>query len=119
MDGLDAILNASDLLGVLIREVPVRLLIVSMAGCLLESPHWVCEGTIAAIHISVEGREYSDDIRIVGCSAISCGAAAYRIGTQFLWAKIPGDRSLRLVINQLQTRGDAQRYVRLTDWEQM
>ncbi len=100
MKDLDAILNASDVLGVLIREVPVKLLVISMAGCLFESSCRVDEGAVGTIHVTFDGQDYSD-------------------GGQFLWATVPDKRSLRLVINQLQTRGDAQRRVRLTDWKQM
>ncbi len=119
MKDLDAILNASDVLGVLIREVPVKLLVISMAGCLFESSCRVDEGAVGTIHVTFDGQDYSDDVRIIRCSFIRGAAAPFRLGGQFLWATVPDKRSLRLVINQLQTRGDAQRRVRLTDWKQM
>ena len=58
MKGLDAILNASELLGVLIREVRVKLLVISMAGCLLGSSCRVDEGATGAIRVAFDGRDW-------------------------------------------------------------
>lgn len=103
MDALDAMLRANDLVAVLGREVPVRLVDISGSGCLLESDNRLDPGTTGSLRVVVEGVEYSDDVRIMRCSPCEGSSTLYHVGAEFLWTTSPGDRSLRRIPTSLQS----------------
>ena len=102
MDVLDAILKANDLVAVLGREVPVRLVDISGSGCLLESSSRLEMGTTGSLRVIFEGVEYTDDVRIMRCRPCEGSSALYHLGAEFLWTSSPGDRSLRRIMASLQ-----------------
>ena len=102
MDRLDDILQASDLLGVLSRDVTVRMLNVSGSGCLVESGSPIEAGTTGVLRLRFDGQEFSDPVRITRCQQIEGAGATYRMGAEFLWTAAPGERSLRRVASRLQ-----------------
>lgn len=93
-----------DQLGVLTRERQVRLLNCSVSGCLLEMNARVPVGAIASIHITIEGRELSDDVQIVRCQPIAGAGDKYHVGAQFLWTQPLMKQSLRSALRA--ARGD-------------
>ena len=66
-DALDALLRASDLVAVLGREVVVRLMDISSAGCLLESNCRLEKGATGLLRVRFEDAEYMDDVRVMRC----------------------------------------------------
>ena len=58
------LLTGPSVIAVLGRDVVVRLLEISRSGCLLESSHAMPAGTIAALAIEIDGREYRDEVRV-------------------------------------------------------
>jgi len=102
VEQLDAILQASDVVAVLGRDVAVRLIDISNSGCMVQSEIRLAEGTTGTLRLSYGGVEYVDDVRIVRCQAPTVGDSWFRIGVQFLWTTHPGERSLRRVIAVLQ-----------------
>ena len=87
---------ASDVeLGVLARNMSVRLLEISRSGCLLESSHFVPIGTLGALSVVVDGTEYDDQVRVVRCQLVPGAGNTHRVGVEFLTLHLPGDRSLR------------------------
>ena len=102
MEALDAILRAHDMVAVLGRDVPVRLVDISGSGCLVQSETRIIEGTTGTLRLSYGEVDYADDVRIVRCQAPTVGDGWYRIGAQFLWTSHPGERSLRRVIAGMQ-----------------
>ena len=58
MDALDAILSARDLVAVLGRQVPVRLVEISTSGCLLESSSRLEKGTTGSLRVTFEDELY-------------------------------------------------------------
>jgi len=100
---IDAILRAHDVVAVLGRDVAVRLVDISNAGCLIQSETRLAEGTIGTLRLSVDGVDYTDDVRIVRCQPPVVGDSWFRLGVQFLWTTHPGERSLRRVIAGMQT----------------
>lgn len=80
-------------LGVLTREISLRVLNVSVLGCLLETPRPVEVGTLATVRVTIGGAEYSDDVHVVRCHPIA-GGSTYHVGTRFLWTAVPHSRSL-------------------------
>ena len=102
MDALDAILRSNDLVAVLGREVPVRLIDISSSGCLLESGSRLEKGTTGSLRVVFEGLEYSDDVRIMRCRPSEGSSSLYYLGAEFLWTTSPSERSLRRVLATLQ-----------------
>ena len=87
---------ASDVdLGVLARDMSVRLLEISRGGCLLESSHFVPVGTLGALSVVVDGTEYDDEVRVVRCQLVPGAGNTHRVGVEFLTLHLPGDKSLR------------------------
>ena len=102
MGGFDDILRGDDLIGVLARDIDVRLLNVSGSGCLVESRRRLEVGTTAALRLRVEGEEYSDDVLVTRCHEVQGAGATYHVGAEFLWTTPPGGRSLRRIATRLQ-----------------
>jgi hypothetical protein len=98
---IDDILRASDMLGVLGRQIRVRLLNVSGSGCLIEGGQALEAGTVADLRLHIDGTEYGDGVRITRCHRIEGAGATFRMGAEFLWTTHPGDRSLRRVASRL------------------
>lgn len=90
------------LMGVLARDVDVRLLNVSASGCLIESRRRIEAGTTGALRLMVEGEEYCDDVIVARCSEVQGAGATYHVGAEFLWTTPPGVRSLRRMAARLQ-----------------
>jgi hypothetical protein len=103
MDALDAVLRAADLVAILGREVPVRLIEISTSGCLLESNSRLELGTAGVLRVMFEDEAYQDDVRVMRCRGFEGSSPIYQIGAEFLWTTRPHERSLRRVIARLQT----------------
>ena len=101
-DALDSMLTAGDLVAVLGREVTVRLMDISSAGCLLESTSRLEKGATGLLRVHVEEAEYVDDVRVMRCQQSEGGSGLYQLGAEFLWTTTPNERSLRRVIAKLQ-----------------
>ncbi len=98
---LDAILQATDLVAVLGREVSVRLLDISASGCLLESASRIVLGATGSLIVTFDGKEYVDDVRIMRCLQSKAASGGYHVGAEFLWTKAPHERSLRRMVTHL------------------
>jgi hypothetical protein len=116
MHDLDRILGSDDLVGALTRDIPVWMLNVSASGCLLESGSRVDVGHTGVLTMTRDGREYTDDVRINRCSPVAGSSGRYLLGVQFLWTRIPGERSLRLIVRKLKAQEERTRF-RLTGLE--
>ena len=101
MDSIRFILRSNDLLAVLGREIPVRLVNISGSGCLVVTSSSLHEGATASMRLDLGGGEYTDDVRVVRCTRIE-GSSEYHLGVEFLWTTAPGERSMRRVIASLQ-----------------
>ena len=99
---LDAILQASDLVAVLGREVPVQLLDISASGCLLETASRIVLGATGSLIVTFDGKEYCDDVRIMRCLQSTGSSGGYQVGAEFLWTNAPHERSLRRMVTHLQ-----------------
>jgi PilZ domain len=110
-DALDALLGAADLVAVLGREVTVRLIDISSAGCLLESTCRLEKGATGLLRVRFGDAEYMDDVRVMRCQESEGASGFYQLGAEFLWTTSPHERSLRRVIAKLQ--GSAVRSVTL------
>ncbi len=88
-------LTGSNVIAVLGRDVVVRLLEISRSGCLLESSHPMPAGTIAELSIEINGREYMDEVRVSRSQLLAGVGERYAVGVEFLWLRLPWERSLR------------------------
>jgi len=88
-----------ELVGVLTREIPTRLIEISRSGCLLESTHRIEEGTVGALRIEVQGQRYSEDVRATRCVAIAGSGSSYLVGVEFLQTGRPDGTSIRRAIS--------------------
>jgi hypothetical protein len=99
---LDDILHADDLIGVLARDIDVRLLNVSASGCLVESQYRLESGTAATLRLQMDDEEYCDDVLVTRCHEVQGAGSTFHLGVEFLWTTPPGSRSLRRVATRLQ-----------------
>src|SRR5262245_45820287 len=81
---VDALQCQMELVGVLARYIPTRLIEISRSGCLLESGHRVEEGTVGALRLEVRGQIYAEDVRATRCVAVAGSGSSYLIGVEFL-----------------------------------
>ncbi len=81
------------LLGALVRQIPVRVLDMSLGGCLLESNVPVGHGTGGDLHVDVNGGTTSDGLRVCRCRLIHGAGAVFRLGAEFSPSR--NGRSLR------------------------
>jgi PilZ domain len=84
-----------ELVGVLARHIPTRLIEISRSGCLLESSHRIEEGTVGALRLEVRGQFYAEDVRATRCVAIAGSGSSYLIGVEFLQTARTDGTSLR------------------------
>ena len=89
------LITGPSVIAVLGRDVVVRLLEISRSGCLLESSHAMPEGTIAALSIEIDGREYMDEVRVSRSQLLAGVGERYAVGVEFLWLRLPREQSLR------------------------
>ena len=101
MDAIHFILRSNDLVVVLGREIPVRVVNISGSGCLVAATSALHAGATASLRLDFGNVEYTDDVRVVRCSRIE-GSSEYHMGMEFLWTTAPGERSIRRVSTILQ-----------------
>jgi hypothetical protein len=104
-DTLPEILSANDLVGVLARDVPVRVMNVSGSGCLVETTLRIDEGTTATLRVRIDGQEHRDPVQIMWCHRLAGSGETWRVGAEFLWTDVPDRRSLRRLASRLQQPG--------------
>jgi PilZ domain-containing protein len=85
-------------IGVILRDIPVRVIDASANGCLIECREPLPEGAVGLLEISGEDGPTVEPLRIRRSTEIAGGATRFRAGAQFLPLGAPGPRSVR---NQL------------------
>jgi c-di-GMP-binding flagellar brake protein YcgR len=101
VEAIRFILRSNDLVAVLGRDIPVRLLNFSGSGCLVATSTSVHEGATASMRLDIGGIEYTDHVRVVRCTRVE-GASEYHLGLEFLWIAAPDERSMRRLPASLQ-----------------
>jgi hypothetical protein len=90
-------------LAVLTRELRVRLLNCSAAGCLVETNVRLDVSTVASLTLHCDGRHFTDDVLVTWCKAIAGGGARYHAGLRFIWTAAAAPDTLRMMAHQLVT----------------
>lgn len=85
-------------IGVIVRDIAVRVLDASASGCLVESREPLPEGAIGVLEITGNEGRTVEPLRISRSTVIAGGSTRFRAGAQFLPLGAPGPRSVR---NQL------------------
>ena len=85
-------------IGVILRDIPVRVLDASANGCLVESGERLPEGAVGLLEVASEQGLTSEPLRINRSMEIAGGATRFRAGAQFLPLGAPRLTSVR---NQL------------------
>lgn len=75
--------NLFDSHAVLMRELCIRVINVSIGGCLIESQRWIEVGTIGTLKVRLGTEECKDDVEVVRCEAVR-GATVYHVGVRLL-----------------------------------
>jgi hypothetical protein len=82
-------------LAVLTRELDMRVVNISLSGCLLELSGPIEIGTLATLRLIVGGEVYTDDVHVIRCKEVD--EAVYHAGARFLWTTPPHRRSIRRI----------------------
>jgi hypothetical protein len=85
------------LVGALVRQVPLRLLDVSVSGCLFESPASISDGSVGYLDVAIDGRHRGETVRICRSVRIRGRVWPWITGAQFLTLAPPSPASLRRV----------------------
>ena len=93
-------LIAGDAVGVLARDVSVRLLNCSASGCLLETDSRLEVGTVASLRLMLNGRELADQIVVVRCQPIEGAGRRFHVGARFLELAPPTVATVRRVLGR-------------------
>lgn len=81
--------------GVLLRDVPVRLVDVSLSGCLLSTTHPIPSGAVGNLVVRMGTKQYQDTVHVVRTTQHQGVSHNVTLGSQFAWATRPGAASLR------------------------
>jgi hypothetical protein len=87
-----------DGVGVLARDVGVRLLNCSASGCLLESRSRLEVGTVGSLRLTLGDRELADQIVVVRCKQIEGAGGRFHVGARFLGLVPPTGATVRRVL---------------------
>ncbi|HMF93945.1 MAG TPA: PilZ domain-containing protein [Vicinamibacterales bacterium] len=90
-------MNKGESLGVLMREVRVRVVNISSVGTLLEGNKRMAVGTLGRLRLRFGDGEYVEDVEVVRCDAVE-GAGVFHIGVRFLFTTSRHNRSIRGVL---------------------
>src|SRR4051812_25714518 len=95
-------------LGILTRELGVRIINVSVSGCLIETPRRMEVGTVGTLRLRVGNEGYSDTVQVVRCQPIAGAGSMYHVGMKFLRTTPRHVRSIRHAVRSRRVgdRGD-------------
>ena len=86
------------------RQVTVRLMDISLTGCMFESHCALEEGTVGTLTVQIpQMGTYEDIVRVERAQAVAGRGQLYNVGARFMWTEAPGERSLRRLGHDLPT----------------
>jgi hypothetical protein len=87
-----------DEVGALKRQLRVRMLNCSAAGCLLETNGPIAIGTVGRLRVSFNGKEFDDPIQVVRCELMKDAADVHHVAAKFLSMTPPYAGTLRYMM---------------------
>lgn len=88
--------------GILVRQVPVRVLEISLSGCVLETPVQVCVPCAGELVLQINGEPHLDDVRLSRCNRVAGSGSVFRTAAEFLWTRGAGQKSVRWAAQNIQ-----------------
>lgn len=82
--------------GLLGRNLSVAVTEISRGGCLLECEAAIPEGVLGTLSLTIDGVDYSEDVRVARCQAVPGGGERHHVGLEFLTLQREGRKSLRV-----------------------
>jgi hypothetical protein len=81
----------------LVRDIPVRLVDLSVSGCLLEGPEYIDEGKVGSLETVIDGQRCSEVVRTSRSFRMEGRVWPWTTDAQFLTLSPPSAASLRRV----------------------
>ena len=105
--------NGERVLGTLLMSTPILVLEISRNGCLLESECPIDAGAAGKLRVAMDGRSYSEEVRITRCQRLEGTGTRYRLGAEFLPTRRPSSlrRAIHVMLDAYKSRvfgGEAQ-----------
>jgi len=94
-------LEGPEVIGMLARHVPTRLIDISRTGCLLESRQRVEHGTVGELRLQVDRDIFVDDVLVTRCVLVEGSGSLYLVGAEFVQTRRPGERSIRRAVTAI------------------
>src|SRR5262249_10081026 len=95
-------MDKTERLGVLMREVRVRVVNISRVGTLLESHKRMAVGTLGRLRLRLGDGEYIDDVEVARCDAVE-DTGLFQIGMRFLFTTSRHQQSIRGALARFST----------------
>ena len=87
--------GAEKRLAVIVKELAVRVVNCSRAGCLFEADRTLDPGTVGTLSLVIDGHELADHILVVRCQAIAGAGPLHHVGARLLWVETPSAHTIR------------------------
>jgi len=84
-----------DVIGLLARHIPARVIDISRTGCLLESQQRVDIGAVGELRLEIQRQTLVDEVRVIRCVLLEGSSSTYLVGAEFVPTRRPGERSIR------------------------
>ena len=78
-------MTRTDYSAVLMRDLAMRVVDISAAGCLIESPRYLPVGTVGQLRLKFGSDECADDVEVVRCEPVESVRSLFHVGVRFLW----------------------------------
>ena len=90
----------------LAREIPVRLVDLSLSGCLVASNQPLDEGTVGELRVMLDGKLYQDTVQIRRIARRRGTSLDHLAAGQFAWGNRAGTASVRGTVPSVVPRAE-------------
>lgn len=91
--------------GLLVKQIPVRLVNLSLSGFLLESESDIDVGSTGELRVDLGSAVYNDEVRVARTVTRAGTSLPYTLAGEFSWANRPGQDSVRLAVRLIEEEG--------------
>ena len=91
--------------GLLVKQIPVRLVNLSLSGFLIESETDVHVGSTGELRVDLGDAVYNDEVRVARAVTRAGTSLPYHLGGEFSWANRPRQDSVRLAVRSIEDEG--------------
>ena len=90
--------------GLLVKQVPVRLVNLSLSGFLLESESDIDVGSTGELRVDLGSAVYNDEVRVARAVTRAGTSLPYHLAGEFSWATRPAQDSVRLAVRSIEEK---------------